>query len=184
MFTAAAAVANGREGSTLSKQAAKGGLVRLGQGIYALPDVVPPSWLDALVVAVKAPNAVLSGPTALHLHGLLRWAPPAVFVSQGRGTAPPTAPYVPVRVRWVDLDVLSADTQQFERDDVLVRVANPGRAAAELFADRYAIGLAICASVITDLCAARVLDLVETMMHAQRLHCANEMKALLGAACG
>lgn len=184
VFTAATAVAGKREGSTLSKQAAKGQLVRVGQGIYCLADVMPPSWLDALVVAVKAPSAVLSGPTALHLQGLLRWAPPAVFVSQVRGTAPPKAPYVPVRVRWVDDDVLSTDTQRLERNDVWVRVANPGRAAAELFADRHAIGLAMSAGVITDLCAAGVLDLRETLRHAHRLHCATEMKALLGSVYG
>jgi predicted transcriptional regulator of viral defense system len=171
-------------GSTLSKQAAQGTLVRLGQGIYSRSELVPPSWIDALVVAVKAPEAVFSGATALHLHGLLRWVPPAVFVSQERGAAPPTAPYVPVRVRWVDSDALKEDTKLSEFNDISVRTSNPGRAAAELLADRYAIGLAMCASVILELCGDKVLDIGEALKHAHRLRCATEMETLLGAACG
>jgi hypothetical protein len=183
VFTAGAAVARGRVGSTLSKQASQGKLVRLGQGIYARAELVPPSWVDALVVAVKAPEAVFSGATALHLRGLLRWVPPAVFVSQERGAAPPTAPYVPVRVRSVDGGSLKEDTKQSRCSGTWVRTSNPGRAAAELFADRHAIGLAMCASVIRELCDDGVLDVGEALRHAQRLRCAAELATLLGAAC-
>ena len=129
-------------------------------------------------------NIVLSGATALHLRGLLRWVPPAVFISQERGAAPPTAPYVPVRVRSVDRDVLQGDTQLKEYSGVWARTSNPGRAAAELFADRHAIGVAACVSVIVELCADGVLDSAEVLKHARRLHCLTEMKALLGVACG
>jgi hypothetical protein len=178
------AEARGRGGSTLSKQVRGGGLVRLGQGIYARSELVPPSWLDALVVAVKCSDVVLSGATALHLRGLLRWVPPAVFISQERGAAPPTAPYVPVRVRSVDRDVLQDDTQLKEYSGVWARTSSPGRAAAELFADRHAIGVAACVSVIVELCADGVLDSAEVLRHAQRLHCLTGMKTLLGVACG
>jgi hypothetical protein len=84
----------------------------------------------------------------------------------------------------VDRDVLQDDTKLREYSAVWVRTSNPGRAAAELFADRYAIGVAACASVILELCADGVLDLAEVLKHARRLHCLTEMKALLGVACG
>ncbi len=184
VFTTGAAVGNGRAGSTLSKQVQQGKLVRLGQGIYARSELVPPSWVDALVVAVKAPEVVFSRATALHLRGLLRWVPPAVFVSQERGVAPPTAPYVPTRVRWVDSDLLRIDTKQDQFSDIWMRLSNPGRAAAELFADRHVIGVAMCTRLILELCEDGVLDVGEALTHAHRLRCAAELATLLGAASG
>jgi hypothetical protein len=184
VFTTATAVDRGRVGSTLSKQAEAGRLVRVGQGIYARSDAEMPSWLDALLVAAKASEAVFSGATALHLHGLLRWVPPAVSISQTRGTARPTAPFVPVHVRWMEQSDLKTDTLPLQRDQFCLLVSSPGRAVAELFADRFGVGLAVCSRVVSDLAAAGELDTPEVLRHAERLRCLTEMRALLGSVCG
>ena len=73
----------------LSRLIQQGKIIRLGRGIYSLPDAAVTELHTYAEVAKRAPDAVLCLLSALAFHGITTQNPASVWIALGKGARKP-----------------------------------------------------------------------------------------------
>jgi len=126
---------------TLYAMRDSGVLERLSRGLYRLAELPPLSNPDLVIVALKAPQAVVCLISALAFHELTTQIPHAVDIALQRGAARPRLDHPPLRVFWFSGQAWSEGVETHEIDDVPVRIYCPEKSVADIFKYRRKIGL-------------------------------------------
>jgi predicted transcriptional regulator of viral defense system len=117
----------------------QGALERLGRGIYRRADA-PPTDLDWLEIALRAPEATLCLTSALAHHDLTDIIPSAIEVALPRSQRPPR---VGAPVRWHRFDDESAHVGREKvvlEDDIAIAIYSAERSVIDAFRLRHLEG--------------------------------------------
>jgi len=84
--------------TTVSRAVDAGMILRIGRGLYQLPDSPPDAHAALVEVAKRAPKAVICLTSALAFHGLTDLLPRKVWIAIGTRDWAPKIAYPPIRV--------------------------------------------------------------------------------------
>src|ERR1700722_3466765 len=128
----------------------KGRLVRLGRGVYSLPDGRSTEHHSLAVVAKLAPRSVVCLLSALRFHELTTQQPSEVWVAIGNKSWVPTSGSIKLRIIRFTGDALKAGIENHEIESVSVRIFNPAKTVADCFKHRNTIGLDVAIEALKD----------------------------------
>jgi predicted transcriptional regulator of viral defense system len=140
----------------------------ISRGLYRLADMAPLSDPDLVVVALRAPRAVVCLISALALHELTTQIPSWVYVALPRGAARPALDHPPLRIFWFSGDAYSAGVEVRRVDDAEVRLYNSAKTIADCFKYRNKIGLDVALEALRLYRKRRDFD-VDALLHYARI---------------
>jgi predicted transcriptional regulator of viral defense system len=156
-------------------------LVRVGRGLYALPDYRGGEH-EALVRAAKrAPGVLFCLLTALRLHELTTQAPFEVWIAIGNKSHPPRLDYPPLRTVRLSEASLAAGAEARSIDGTPIRVTNVAKTVADCFKFRNKVGLDVALEALREARRARKADADELWRYARINRVANVMRPYLEA---
>jgi predicted transcriptional regulator of viral defense system len=130
--------------------AAKGRIVRLARGMYALAEAELGEH-ESLVAACKAvPHGVICLLSALRFHGLTTQAPFDVWMALPRASRVPSGGGVPIRFAWFSGAALTEGVETHRVEGALVRVYGVEKTIADCFKYRNKIGLDVALEALRD----------------------------------
>jgi len=126
--------------TTVSRMHEDGQLVRLGRGLYQLPDA-PTDANHALAQAAKrVPKGVICLTSALAYHELTDTIPSRIWMAIGPKDWRPRVARPPIQfVRFAD-KMLTAGIEEHRIEGVPVRITNPAKTVVDLFRYRQSAG--------------------------------------------
>jgi len=140
----------------LTRLTAEGLLERVGRGLYRLSDSAPMGDPDLVLVAARAPRAVIGLVTALERHGLTTEIPRTVDILLPRNARPPAMDHPPLRVFTTSEESISKGVVRAKLDGVTVRMTNPAKTVADCFKFRRRVGLEVALDALREGLAQRV----------------------------
>ena len=145
----------------------KGQLVRLGRGIYSLPDGRSTEHHSLAVVAKLAPRSVVCLLSALRFHELTTQQPNEVWIAIENKSWVPTVDSVRLRIIRFTGEALKAGVKSHEIEGVSVRVFNPAKTVADCFKHRNTIGLDVAIEALKDTLKRRKATVDEIERYAK-----------------
>lgn len=143
-------VGAGTTRSQLSRMAAKGQVVRVARGLYALPDYKSGEHGALVTVARRAPGVLFCLLTALRIHDLTTQAPFEVWIAIGNKEHPPRLDYPPLRTVRFSAAALAVGVETRQVDGAKVRVTNVAKTVADCFKFRNRIGLDVALEALRE----------------------------------
>lgn len=133
----------------LRRMVVGGDVNRVGRGLYRLVDQ-DDAGLEAAVVCVAQPSAVLALLSALFYHGIGTQFPHEVWIQLPRGRRVPHLPEVNIRAFRVTEDSLSTGVQELAIAGVKTRITTPARTVADCFKFRSTVGLDVALEALKE----------------------------------
>lgn len=134
----------------LTRLTAAGRLLRVGRGLYQLPDAQASELESLVTIATKVPQAVFCLLTALQFHDLTTQLPRQVWIAMPRGSHAPRFDYPPVKMVQFTGEAYTAGVEEVERDGVKLRVYGVAKTVADCFKHRSKIGLDVALEALKD----------------------------------
>lgn len=130
--------------------AARGELVRVARGLYAIPDAEVSSHRTLAEVAKAVPGGTICLLTALRYHGLTTQSPPEVWIALDvHGWKPRNTPF-PVRTVYFSGAALTEGVETHKIDGVPVRIYSAAKTVADCFKYRNKIGVDVAVEALRD----------------------------------
>jgi predicted transcriptional regulator of viral defense system len=127
-----------------------GALVRIGRGIYALPDRELGEHESIVHAATRVTSGIVCLLSALRIYGLTTQNPPEVWLALPRTARAPRLDWPPLRVvRWSGA-ALTQGVVQSKLDGVPVRITTAARTVADCFKHRSTVGLDVAIEALRD----------------------------------
>lgn len=128
----------------------EGKLMRVGRGLYSLPDA-DVTLHHGLAQALKAiPKGVICLLSALRFHEIGTQSPHEVWVAIDRRAARPRAKYPRMRIMRFSGKSLTEGIDKHIVEGVLVRIYNPAKTVADCFKYRNKIGLDVALEALRE----------------------------------
>lgn len=164
----------------LTRMSAAGQLERIGRGLYRLPN--SGSEHESLgAIATKVPQAVFCLLTALQFHELTTQLPRQIWIAMPQGSHTPKIAYPPVKMVQFVGDAYATGIQEFERDQVRLRVYCVAKTIADCFKHRNRIGMDIALEALKDARAKKKATADDLWRYAKICRVANVMRPYLEA---
>lgn len=151
----------------LTRLTEEGSLERVGRGLYRPSDAVPMGDPDLVLVAARAPHAVIGLVTALERHGLTTEIPRSVDILLPRSVRPPTMEYPPLRVFTSSEATVRNGVTKAKIDGVQVRMTNPAKTVADCFKFRRRVGLEVALEALREGLRTRAFSLAVFAKYAK-----------------
>ncbi|MFZ4573304.1 MAG: type IV toxin-antitoxin system AbiEi family antitoxin domain-containing protein [Phycisphaerales bacterium] len=164
---AAAALGAGIHPRTLRAMLDAGELDRVSRGIYRLADVSLISNPDLVVVAHKAPAAVVCLISALAYHGITTQIPHAVDIAVAPGSRTPKLDHPPVRVYRFGGQSLTEGTEKHTIDGTPVRIFSAAKTVADCFKFRNRVGIEVAVEALRSHLRGRGANVDELIRFAE-----------------
>lgn len=126
--------------ATISRMEKRGDVVRVGRGIYQLPDRPVDANHDLAVAAKLVPGGVICLVSALAFHELTDTIPPRVWVAIGPKDRKPAVAQPPLQIVRFATAMLTRDVERHRIDGVAVPITMPARTVVDLFRYRASAG--------------------------------------------
>ena len=127
-----------------------GKLVRIGRGLYALPDTLTSEYFTLAEVAKHSPNAVICLLTALQFHNLTTQVPHQVWIAIENKQRKPKFDYPPIEVVRFSGLAFKFGVKIHTVNSVEVKVYNPAKTVADCFKFRNKIGLDVAIEALRE----------------------------------
>jgi predicted transcriptional regulator of viral defense system len=132
-----------------------GHLETIARGIYRIASAPPPAHVDLLVVATRAPHAVVCLTSALAFHELTDEIPHEVTIAIPRNAAAPRLDTPPVRVfRFSDV-AYRLGIEHHALDRVDVKIYSPTKSIVDAFRFRNRIGEDVAIKALSEALRSR-----------------------------
>lgn len=128
---------------TLSRMAEDGSVLRVGRGLYQLPEADYSLAHSLAEVAKAVPKGVICLISALQFHELTLQMPPRIWVAIGRKDRMPRIGYPPVRVIQFGERAMSVGIERHVIDKVETRIFDPAKTIVDCFRYRKEVGIDI-----------------------------------------
>jgi predicted transcriptional regulator of viral defense system len=159
---------------------ARGQLVRLTRGVYALAGADLGEH-ESLISACKAvPSGVVCLLSALRFHGLTTQAPFDVWMAVPRSSRSP-AGGVPIRLSWFSGAALTEGVEVHEVEGASIRVYGVAKTLADCFKCRHKIGLDVALEALREIRRQGNVSLDDIWRYARICRVANVMRPYLEA---
>ena len=142
MFSVDEAEKIGVSRSRLSALVRAGELERLARGVYSKPGEADISQFEAVVLAKRGIDFVLSLESALQVHGMTSALPHALWVSLRCGARRPAVDF-PIEVVRVSDAAYETGVEEHEIGGEKIRVTSAAKTVADLFKFRGRVGLGL-----------------------------------------
>ena len=140
---------------TLTRLVKAGSLVRIGRGLYALPNRAPSEHGIIAEVAKRNPSAVVCLLSALRIHALTTQSPFEVWLAIPSRARAPRSTEVQIRVTRFSANSMSAGVETKKIDGIEVRVTNIAKTLADCFKYRNKVGLDVALEALRDALKSR-----------------------------
>ncbi len=161
------ALARGVHPRTLYALRDAGRIEALGRGTYHLVDVPVSERLDAALVAVRSPKAVLCLVSALEWHGLTTQVPREVQIALPPGPRAPRGRYPAVRAFRFSGRAYSEGVERHPVDGLTIKVYGPAKTVADCFKLRNRVGLDVTLEALRDGWRSRRFTMDEILRFAR-----------------
>jgi predicted transcriptional regulator of viral defense system len=159
--------AAGASAATVSRMEQAGEIVRLGRGLYQLPDA-PLSAVHSLAVAAKTvPKGVVCLASALAFHGLTDQLPRKVWLAVGKADWARRHTQPQLRIVQMADRLLRTDVETHRIEGVPVKVFSVARTVADCFRHRRAMGLAVAIEGLQEALRQRKATPAQLAQHAE-----------------
>jgi predicted transcriptional regulator of viral defense system len=126
--------------STLARMAQDGLVLRLGRGLYQLPDAPVDGQHDLAQAAKRVPKGVICLTSALAFHGITDQLPRRVWVAIGLKDWRPTIDRPPLRIIQLSQTLLDQDIERHLIEGVEVRLFGAARSVIDAFRHERLVG--------------------------------------------
>jgi len=134
----------------LPRLVAKGRLVRLGRGQYALPDREPTEYDTLAATAKRYPGTVVCLMSALRFHELTTQSPGMIWLAVEGSKLAPTAPLARVQIVRMTGRSFHEGVTTHTLDRVPVRIFDPAKTVADCFKFRRRVGLDVAIEALRE----------------------------------
>lgn len=158
-----------------------GDLIKVGKGIFALPDAEPSIYRSFVEVAVAMPDAVIALTSALSFHDIGTQLPWAVWVAvprQSRSRAP-TSVETPMEVVSMDHGLISDGVEEHIIEGVRVRIHSVEKAIADCFKYAGRVSLNVALEALKDAWGKGRIDADDFYQYASRDRVWNKVRPYL-----
>lgn len=163
----------------LTRLVRQGTLVRLGRGLYALPEQAVSEHTALAMAARKYPQGIVCLLSALRFHELTTQAPFEVWLAIPNKARAPRLDYPPLRIVRFSGAALTEGVEAHTLEGVPVRITGVARTVADCFKYRNKIGLDVALEALQEAWRARRAGM-DTLWHYARLgRVANVMRPYL-----
>ncbi len=157
----------------------QGRVVRVGRGLYMLPDADITEHHTLVEASQRAPNGVICLLSALRYHGLTSQAPAQVWLAIDNKAHLPRPDHPPLRVVRFSGEALTAGVEVEQIEGVPVKVYNPAKTVADCFKYRHKIGVDVAIEALKDCLRQRRCSVRELWRYAQICRVTEVMKPYL-----
>lgn len=128
----------------------RGELVRLGRGLYALPEHELTEHHDLAEAGKRVPQGVVCLLSALRFHNLTTQLPREIWLAIGQKAWRPEILDLPLRLVYMSGEAFEAGIETHEVEGVVVRIYNAAKTVADCFKFRNKIGLDVATEALRD----------------------------------
>lgn len=157
----------GIPGTYLSRLASRGLLIRVGRGLYTLPNTPASEHRSLAEVAKRVPKGVVCLLSALRFHGLTTQAPFEVWLAIGQKDREPKLDGPRLRVVRLSGEALEAGIERHLVDGVPVRIYSPAKTVADCFKFRNKLGVDVAIEALRDCVEQRRCTVDDLSMYAR-----------------
>ena len=157
----------------------QGILIRIGRGLYTLPDTEPSENRSIAEAGKRVPSGVICLLSALRFHGLTTQSPHEIWMAIDHKARSPKEPAIPIRIVRFSGKALTSGIEQHKIEGVSIRVYNPAKTVADCFKFRNKIGLDIALEALRDCHRSRKCTMDELWKYGKICRVANIMKPYL-----
>jgi len=143
-----------------------GQLLRVGRGVYTLPDSTMSAQRSIAEVALRAPRGVICLLSALRVHEIGTQAPFEIWLALPPGVAVPRIKSPAIRVVRMSGDALTQGIEKKNFDGVEVRVFSAAKTVADCFKFRNKIGLDVALEALQETWRARKATINQLRQYA------------------
>lgn len=142
VLRARALVESGLSRQRIKELADTGKLLRLGRGLYSLPNSPITENHDLAQIAARVPHGVVCLSSALQFHGIGTASPWRIHLMLPRGARAPQIEHPPLDVTYASHAAYIAGIEEHILEGVPVKVTSIAKTVADCFKHRGKIGLA------------------------------------------
>ena len=126
----------GVSATTISRAVSSGQILRIGRGLYQLPDAEITTYATLAEVAKRTPNAVICMMSALSFHGLTDQIPRKVWIAIGAKDWAPTMDYPKIRIVRFREPYFSNGCEKHDIGGVPVQIYSVAKSIADAFRNK------------------------------------------------
>ena len=126
----------GVSATTISRAVSSGQILRIGRGLYQLPDAEINTYATLAEVAKRTPNAVVCMMSALSFHGLTDQIPRKVWIAIGAKDWAPTMDYPKIRIVRFREPYFSNGREKHDIGGVPVQIYSVAKSIADAFRNK------------------------------------------------
>ena len=134
----------------LTRLVRQGLLIRVGRGLYALPDRPVTENVSIAEVSRKYPQGIICLLSALRVYELTTQSPFEVWLAIPNKSKPPKVEHPPLRIVRFSGVALTEGIDEQQVDGVPVRITNIARTVADCFKYRNKIGLEVALEALEE----------------------------------
>lgn len=154
-------------------------LIRIGRGLYTLPDRQVSEHTTLSEVASRCPQGIVCLLSALRLHELTTQSPYKVWLAIPNNARTPRIDYPPLRVVRFSGVALSDGVEERTIDGVVVRYTNIPKTIADCFKYRNKIGLDVALEALNEAWNAKRFKMDELWHYASVCRVSNVIRPYL-----
>ena len=163
----------------LRQMCVKGDLVRVGRGLYSLPDAEITAHHGLAQAGKAIPKGVICLLSALTYHEIGTQAPHEVWIAIDRRAARPRIDWPKIRIVLFSGKALSEGFDEYKIEGVAVKIYNPAKTVADCFKYRNKIGLDVALEALRETWRSRKATMDELWEAAKVCRVANVMRPYL-----
>lgn len=167
--------------TTLSRAVTEGELMRVGRGLYQLPDAEADTNMTLAEVAKRVPNGIICMMSALAFHGLTDQLPRKVWIAIGAKDWAPKLDYPPIRPVRFREPYFSEGVKTYGIGGTLVRIYSIPKSIADAFRNPKLVDRSVAVECLKSALTDRKASPAELAQAADTYGVAKRMRPYLEA---
>ena len=172
---------HGIHSAALARLCQQGHIIRVGRGLYELPNIDITEHHSLLVAQQRVSHGVICLLSALQFHELTTQMPHEVWMAIDRKAWRPKQDYPPIRLIYFGSNLLQRGIKAYRVEGEHVQITTPARTVADCFKYRNKIGLDVALEALRDYRRKRAGSIDELLKAAKDVRVSNVIRSYLEA---
>ncbi len=171
----------GVSATTISRAVSSGQILRIGRGLYQLPDAEINTYATLAEVAKRTPNAVICMMSALSFHGLTDQIPRKVWIAIRAKDWAPTMDYPKIRIVRFREPYFSNGREKHDIGGVPVQIYSVAKSIADAFRNKKMVDRSVAIESLKSALRSQKITPSELILAAQENGAWKQMKPYMEA---
>ncbi|MBL1435413.1 MAG: AbiEi antitoxin N-terminal domain-containing protein [Rhodobacteraceae bacterium] len=171
----------GVSATTISRAVSSGQILRIGRGLYQLPDAEISTYATLAEVSKRTPNAVICMMSALSFHGLTDQIPRKVWIAIGAKDWAPTMDYPKTRIVRFREPYFSNGREKHDIGGVPVQIYSVAKSIADAFRNKKMVDRSVAIESLKSALRSQKISPSELILAAQENGAWKQMKPYMEA---